>query len=228
MSAPALPRDTARRIAAHFAPAHPLGNRWDYFYTRAKLGSDPLYPGICDALRGTSAPLLDLGCGLGLLAHALQDAGIALPYRGVDVDTGKIRRAQLAATRAGLPDARFDAMDLGRALPRHRGSVALLDVLQFLNPDAQDATLGAAVDMLEPGAKLVLRTGLADGTRRARITRRVDAFSRALGWMHGERERYPSRDALSARFEAAGLRASFEPLYGNTPFNNWRVVAWQA
>jgi hypothetical protein len=30
---------------------------------------------------------------------------------------------------------------------------------------------------------------------------------------------------LRARFEAAGLRAEFEPLYGNTPFNNWRIVA---
>jgi len=31
--------------------------------------------------------------------------------------------------------------------------------------------------------------------------------------------------ALRARFDAAGLQSEFTPLYGNTPFNNWRVVA---
>ena len=78
----------ARAIATAFAPEHPLGNRWDYFYSRSKLGSDPLYPGVCEALRGTTAPLLDLGCGLGLLAHALRADGIDIAYRGVDNDAG--------------------------------------------------------------------------------------------------------------------------------------------
>ena len=35
----------------------------------------------------------------------------------------------------------------------------------------------------------------------------------------------PDADDLRARFERAGLRSTFTPLYGNTPFNNWRVVA---
>ena len=83
----------------------------------------------------------------------------------------------------------------------------------------------AAVAMLAPGARLVIRTGLEDGSRRARITRGVDAFSRMLGWMNAGPRRYPEADALRARFEAAGLRSAFTPLSGNTPFNNWRVVA---
>lgn len=36
---------------------------------------------------------------------------------------------------------------------------------------------------------------------------------------------YPTRDSLQAHLEAAGLRATFAPLYGNTPFNNWLIVA---
>lgn len=70
-----LSRERARAIAAAFLPTRSFRSRWDYHYTRSKLGSDPLYPGICDALRDTTAPLLDLGCGLGLLAHAV--AGVA-------------------------------------------------------------------------------------------------------------------------------------------------------
>jgi SAM-dependent methyltransferase len=219
-----LSRERAKAIATAFLPAHPLGNRWDYYYTRSKLGSDPLYPGICDALRGTRAPVLDLGCGLGLLAHALRADGITLPYRGVDNDAGKIARASAAAARRQLFDVAFETIDLAERLPTHRGSVAILDVLQFIPPDAQWRTLDAAIAMLTPGARLVIRTGLDEIGGRARITRSVDVFSRLLGWMNAGPTRYPNADALRARFAAAGLEAQFTPLYGNTPFNNWRVL----
>jgi SAM-dependent methyltransferase len=220
-----LPREQVRAIAQAFLPDRALGGYWDYWYTRTKLGSDPLYPGVCDALRGTSAPLLDLGCGLGLLAHALRAQGIALDYRGVDNDAGKVARAGRAAARAGLAATAFATIDLAHAYPSHRGSVALLDVLQFIAPAAQARALDAAIAMLEPGAKLVIRTGLADGSGRARVTRAVDVMSRALGWMNAGPSRYPQAEALRARLDAAGLQSEFTPLYGDTPFNNWRVVA---
>ncbi len=219
-----LSRERARAIARAFLPTGRFGSRWDYHYARSKLGSDPLYPGICAALRGSTAPLLDLGCGLGLLAHALRDEGIALAYRGVDNDAGKIARATAAATRRQLADVAFGTVDLARGLPAHRGSVALLDVLQFLAPDAQARTLDAAIAMLTPGARLVMRTGLDETGGRARITRAVDVFSRVLGWMNAGPTRYPNEAALRARFAAAGLQAQFTPLSGNTPFNNWRIV----
>ena len=220
-----LSRGQARTIAQAFLPDRVRDGYWDYWYSRSKLGSDPLYPGVCEALRGTTAPLLDLGCGLGLLAHALRGHGIGLPYRGVDNDAGKIARARMASARAGLQNAGFDVCDLAREYPAHRGSVALLDVLQFISPDAQSRALDAAIAMLVPGAKLVIRTGLADGSGRAHATRAVDVFSRVLGWMNAGPSRYPDAEALRARFEAAGLRYEFTPLYGRTPFNNWRVVA---
>ncbi|HJW47770.1 MAG TPA: methyltransferase domain-containing protein [Lysobacter sp.] len=220
-----MPRESAQAIARAFLPDRVFDSRWDHYYVFAKLGSDPLYPGVCDALRGTVAPVLDLGCGLGLLGHALRAQGIALPYHGVDNDAGKIARAQRAAARSGLREVAFATVDLSREYPAHRGSVAILDVLQFLPPEAQTRALEAAMAMLTPGAKLVIRTGLDDGGRRARITRAVDVFSRVLGWMNAGPSRYPDADDLRARFAAAGLRAEFTPLFGNTPFNNWRVVA---
>ena len=221
-----LPREQVRAIAQAFLPDRPWHGYWDYCYTRAKLGSDPLYPGVCEALRGTTVPLLDLGCGLGLLAHALRAQGIALDYRGVDNDAGKITRARRAASRAGLADAGFATIDLAREYPTHRGSVALLDVLQFIPPDAQARALDAAIAMLVPGAKLVIRTGLADGSGRAHVTHAVDVFSRVMGWMNAGPSRYPDAGELRARFAATGLQVEFTPLYGKTPFNNWRIVAW--
>lgn len=227
MSAASRPvdADTAQAIARHFLPARRFGSRYTYYYTRGKLRSDPLYPGIVDALRGTDAPVLDLGCGLGLLAHTLRADGIALPYRGVDVDAGKIATARDAATRARLRDVGFETVDLAREWPAHRGSVAILDVLQYLTPAAQEATLDAAIAMLVPGARLVIRTGLDDGGRRARFTHFADLVGRLSGWMYSAPRRYPQAGALRAKLEAAGLHVEFVSLRGNTPFNNWRVVA---
>ena len=224
-AAPALDGDAALRIARAFAPARWHGNRTHYFYVRAKLRSDPLYPGVVDALRGTGAPLLDLGCGIGLLAHALRAAGVGMSYRGVDNDARKIAVARRACANAALADASFDCVDLAAGVPAHRGSVAILDVLQFVPPEAQDAILEAAIAMLVPGARLVIRTGLDDGSARARTTRRIDALSRVLGWMNAGPRRYPDADALRDRFAAAGLAAEFTPLHAGTPFNNWRIVA---
>jgi len=220
-----LPRENARRIASAFLPGNLLGSRYHYYYARAKLRSDPLYPGVCEALRGTAAPLLDLGCGLGLLAHALRDAGIGLRYFGVDNDARKIMAARRAALRVGLHDAGFETLDLSGALPPHRGSVAILDVLQFLEPERQLAVIDAVATMLQPGARLVIRTGLDDGSRRARITRATDRLARALGWMNAAPRHYPDPAALRERFQAHGLRSEFVPLSGDTPFNNWRIVA---
>jgi len=225
MTAATMPAGDALRIARAFLPEHWYGNRYHYYYTRAKLRSDPLYPGVIEALRGTTQPVLDLGCGIGLLAHALRASGIGLAYRGVDNDALKIASARRAAQRAGLQGVAFDVVDLAAGMPAHSGSVAILDVLQFVPPDAQDRILDAAIAMIAPGGALVIRTGLDDGSARARTTRRVDALSRMFGWMNAGPKRYPDADALRARFEAAGLRARFDPLYGDTPFNNWRIVA---
>ena len=220
-----LPRDRASGIAhAFLSPGHWFV-RHDYYYAQTKLRTDPLYPSVCDALRDTRAPLLDIGCGLGLLAHALRADGQTMAYRGYDNDAGKIERARGAARRCGLEGVEFGTADLGARLPSHRGSVALLDVMQFVPEDAQVRAVDACIAMLEPGAKLVIRTGLADGSHRAQVTRAVDVFAKVVGWMNAAPIHYPDAEMLRARFDAAGLRSEFMSLRGNTPFNNFRIVA---
>lgn len=224
-SGQALDPAAAGVIAARYRAARWPARRWHFWYALSKLRTDPLYPGVVDALRGTTAPLLDLGCGIGLLAHVLRASGMSLPYRGVDNDGAKVACARSATARGGVEDAMFDVADLAAGVPAHQGSVALLDVLQFVSPHVQDRLLDAAIAMLVPGARLVVRTGLDDGRRRARITRGVDGLSRLVGWMNAGPGRYPDAGALASRLERAGLRARFEPLRGRTPFNNWRIVA---
>ncbi len=220
-----MPRPQALAIARAFLPTHPLGNRYDDYYTRAKLRTDPLYPGVLAALRGTDAPILDLGCGLGLLAHALRADGQRQRYHGVDIDTAKIRRAITIAARSALHGTRFDVVDLGQAWPKHSGSVAILDVLQYLDASMQASLIRSVAKMLSPGAKLVIRSALGDASGRGRTSRVTDVLAHLAGWMQEVPKCYPTRDSLQRQLDAAGLQATFAPLYGNTPFNNWLIVA---
>ena len=225
MSGEPLPREQATAIAEAFLPPHKVLNRWDYHYIRSKLSTDPLYPGVLRALRGSTAPVMDLGCGLGLLAHALRQDGQSMSYYGVDNDADKIGRAVAAAGRTGLAPARFEVVDLAHHLPGHEGSVAILDVLQYLRAPAQRELLENVIAMLTPGARLVIRTGLVDGSRRGLVSRIGDRAANLIGWMQSSPRCYPDADGLRAILEGAGLQATIEPLWGRTPFNNWLVVA---
>jgi predicted RNA methylase len=212
-------------IADAFVESRWPTRRYHYYYVRGKLASDPLYPGVVAALRGCDAPLLDLGCGIGLLAHALRADGQAMRYAGVDFDAGKIAIANTAAMRAKLADVSFATCDLMRERPSHRGSVALLDVLQYLPDAVQERLLDDAIAMLVSESKLVIRSGLQDDNARSRTTRMVDRLANAIGWMRSGPLRYPTRDWFERKLADAGLVAEFRPLHGRTPFNNWLIVA---
>src|SRR5689334_2354153 len=126
-------RDTARMASPYLGvdiANNYLPQRTHYWYVRCKLASDLLYGGVGEALLDTHAPLLDLGCGIGLLAHTLRAQGFTGEYLGVDNDAQKISAARSAAASASLAHVQFECIDLAREeFPAHRGSVALLDVL---------------------------------------------------------------------------------------------------
>jgi SAM-dependent methyltransferase len=221
--------NTARMILSYRAAdisINYLPQRTHYWYSRCKLATDPLYARVGEALRDTADSLLDLGCGIGLLAHTLRRQGFGASYLGVDNDEGKIASARDAASRARLADVTFRAIDLARdAFPPHHGSVALLDVLQFLAPENARKLLANVARCIGPQSRLVIRTGLDRAGARMRFTRAVDTGSRRIGWMNAAPSWYPARDELEALFAEHRLRARFEPLTGLLPFNNWLIVA---
>ena len=176
-------------------------------------------------LRTSSAPLLDLGCGIGLLAHTLRAQGFNADYLGVDNDIQKVAAANTSAARASLGAVRFQCADLANAaLPAHQGSVSVLDVLQFLPQAAANEILERAAACIVPGARLVIRSGLDDADGRTRFTRAVDMLSRGVGWMNATPKHYPARTQLEALLTRCGLTARFTPLHGALPFNNWLIV----
>ncbi|PNS08956.1 class I SAM-dependent methyltransferase [Solilutibacter silvestris] len=209
---------------AYLAPERPF-DRWHANYARWKLARDPLYPGVLPLLRDDPQPLLDLGCGIGLLAHVLRGAGAAQAYRGVDFDAAKIARARDAAIRRQLQDVTFDTADLSLGVPAHRGSVTILDMLQYLPGPLQANVVSGAISCLVPGAQLLIRTGIEDASTRSRITDAVDRIGHRIGWMRSTPQRYPRREVLTAMLESAGLQVEWRPHLGGNLFNNWLVSA---
>lgn len=206
-------------------PQRYLPRRPHYYYARIKLATDPLYVGVGEMLSGRSEPLLDVGCGIGLLAHTLRMQGFKGSYSGVDVDAGKIESARAACARAGLTGLQFDTLDLIRDFPRHRGNVALLDIIQFLPPEAQERVLEHAFASLSPGGILVIRTGLQRTGLRTRFTRSVDRLAKWTRWMNVGPNRYPRREALEEGFARHGMQPTFTPLRARLPFENWMICA---
>ncbi|MGH8173080.1 MAG: class I SAM-dependent methyltransferase, partial [Rhodanobacteraceae bacterium] len=115
--------EIAERIALRFA--------WQSHrsYVRGKLRWDPLFKAVAPLLADSPRPLLDIGCGLGLLGQYLHERGHRAAYRGLDVDGKKIAQARDAAARGGIK-LDFDIASAD-ALPAFCGDVALLDVLHY-------------------------------------------------------------------------------------------------
>jgi 2-polyprenyl-3-methyl-5-hydroxy-6-metoxy-1,4-benzoquinol methylase len=214
--AASLPRKSRRDIAQRFR------GHWLQGYVRGKLRNDPVYASAAAIIAACPAPVLDVGCGPGLLAHYLDACGIDVPYHGVDTDKRKITRAREAAE--GLGQARFEQADCLN-LPEWQGHVILLDVLHYLDGDKQMQLLHAAVPGVAPGASLVIRTVLRDRSWRFRATQAEEAFIRGSRWIRGGVKHYPRSDELLPALQSAGLAVEKRPMFGHTPFNSHLILA---
>jgi SAM-dependent methyltransferase len=192
-------------------------------YVMGKVLTDPLYPAVLEVLRPTREPLLDIGCGMGVLAFYLREGGWQLPCTGVDVDQKKIALAQrLQHQWSGTLD--FRAADVTHGLPQHSGSVTLLDMLQYLPHGAQTEILISAAARVSAEGVLVIRNAMSGGGGRAGVTRVTDMLARWGRWMGTKPKDYPDRAQVSHTLAAHGLHGEFTPLWGRTPFHNWLGV----
>lgn len=205
-----------RQIAARYS------GRWLRGYVRGKLAHDPLYPAVTDELLHTPAPVLDVGCGVGLLLHCLRAAGGRHRYLGIEPDRRKLAQARYAAR--DLRDARFSARS-AQSLPRWRGHVTILDMLHYLDRADQETLLIAAAERTAPGAMLVVRNTLRTSSWRFRCTRLEEGFLFATRWMRFPALHYPTVEELHAPLRVSGLEVTTRPLWGGTPFNGYLTVA---
>jgi 2-polyprenyl-3-methyl-5-hydroxy-6-metoxy-1,4-benzoquinol methylase len=203
--------DVARGIASHF------GSRFLRGYARGKIGSDPAYAAVFD--RVPDMPLLDVGCGIGLLSFYLRERGFRAPIDGVDHDAKKIAAANAIA-------ARYDGLTFRTGDAREPlafcGSVVLLDLLHYFDDPTQARILRNAASCVPPGGAVIVRDALRDGSWRYRVTYAQEWFSRVIRWLKAERLNFPTRATLVEAFEGFAIEET--PLWAATPFNNYLFV----
>lgn len=207
-----------RRVAQLFP------ERWLRMYVAPKLRNDPIFPAAFEVFRDCDGPILDIGCGVGLLGAYLRERGITQRLVGIDCDGRKIRRARQIAERAKYAGLRFlngDARELPAAF---RGNVALLDVLHYLKRDEQTALLRAIQSRLGLGGVLIIRDAPRDRTARFWVTYASELFAQALTWNVSARLNFLSRDVVKSAFATREFECEMRPLWGRTPFNNHLFV----
>lgn len=211
------------------AARHRIANSYDHWlqrrYVISKLAADPAYAATAELVAGRPLPVLDIGCGIGLLGQYLYARGLITHYLGLDNDPRKIEAGLRALRQAGL-EHKLSLRQADGASPQPcHGHVALLDVLHYLPERGQRSLLANAVAHLAPDGRLIVRNVLREPSWRYHVTRASEFFLRASGWMSVGAQHYPSADELRATLEAAGLRVTIRPLHGYMPFDSYLVVA---
>jgi 2-polyprenyl-3-methyl-5-hydroxy-6-metoxy-1,4-benzoquinol methylase len=196
---------------------------WQRGYVRSKLRRDPVYPAAYELLRGSNDPILDIGCGFGLLAFYLRERGCRQPILGLDVDARKIRQGgEIAAGRYREVDLRRH--DVQEPIDAFTGNVALFDVLHYLSPAQQTALLSRLAPCVAPRGLLVVRDCPRDKSARFWMTWLAENFAQLVSWNLNTPLHFPPRERITAVFREAEFECESRPLWGATPFNNQLFV----
>jgi 2-polyprenyl-3-methyl-5-hydroxy-6-metoxy-1,4-benzoquinol methylase len=214
-----LRRNAAEHENACARVAGQFSQRWLRNYVRGKLRRDRIYQAAYELLRSSDSPILDVGCGVGLLAFYLRERACRQPVLGLDVDVRKIRYgAAIAGGRYRDVDLRCH--DVGKTIPDFSGNVALFDVLHYLPPRKQTALLTHLAECVEPGGMLIIRDCPRETRPRYWITWLAEKFAQTISWNLDTTLHFPSRASINDVFGAAEFERESRPLWGVSPFNN--------
>lgn len=190
-------------------------------YANGKAAWDPAYAFVACKLGESPRPLLDIGCGVGLLAAYLRETGFKQPILGIEPDAGKIKVASERVAN-GYPLVEFRVGD-ARSLPEFSGDIVMLDVLHYMDSDSQKTVLEEIAGRIQTGGSALIRTTFRDGSWRYYATLVEEAFVRISGWIRGGRCHFPTREEVLAPFGGPDWKISVKPMWGRTPFNSHLV-----
>lgn len=195
---------------------------WLKRYVRSKLRLDPMYGAVFERLRGSSLPILDLGCGVGILPFYLRQRGLQQPMVGVDWDGERIAVAQQIA-EVGYRNVNFIHQDAQTPI-QFQGHVVILDLLHYMNDEDQRRLLVTVAASIPPGGIAVIRECPRDSSNRFKLTNVMERLARVMRWQKASTINFPTREAIAQPFQARGFTQEILPMWGRTPFNNYLFV----
>ncbi len=199
-------------------------SKWLQGYIAGKLAWDPVFKTAWKIIINRGRPVLDIGCGLGLLGISMRAAGIPFPYRGADPSIWKINKALETMRYFGFEEVAFEVNDaLNTPIPAG-ATVFLVDVLHYLKPADQRKMLERLADAADAGSLVLIRTAFKGVGLRYALTLMQEFWTRISGWIRGGAINFPIRRELLGIFQKRGLKAAVTPLWGNTPFASELIV----
>ena len=190
-------------------------------YVAAKLRSDLTFPAAFELFAASGAAILDVGCGVGLLAAYLRERGCEQPITGVDRDPRKIALAREMAANGTYAAVEFRECDISSNLPPISGHVALFDTLHYLPQSEQTALLRRIAAQLPRDGVVAIRDAVDDASTRFRLTHLGEKFAQLLSWNVATPLDFPTAESIRSAFPAPHFVEAHRPLWGRTPFNNY-------
>ena len=229
-----------RALATDAASLYPARDRYARHFAAGKLKGDPAFAYLLrTGLIPRHARILDLGSGQGVLA-ALLVAARARHGRGewpaewpAPADPARFTGIELMARdveRATLACGVRDEMQFVQGDIRTTGfgaadAVVILDVLHYIDYEAQAGELRRVREALAGGGVLLLRVGDEAPTLRFRLTLAVDRLVMALRGHRFDRLYCKPLTRWIAELEALGFAVAATPMSAGTPFANVLLVA---
>ena len=192
--------------------------RWPrlYYYAIGKIALDPAYPAVAKTLGNSTLPLLDLGCGMGLLAAYLRASGHRAPIVGWDVDEQKIELAKTVLPESSASFRAGDALDFSE----HCGDVVMLDVLHYFNDQDQQRLLSKIAASIAPQGVALIRLALNEPGWRFTATKVEEWLVHCIRWIPMQGENFPIREEVVLPFAKEIFEVEIRPMWGWTPFNS--------
>jgi 2-polyprenyl-6-hydroxyphenyl methylase/3-demethylubiquinone-9 3-methyltransferase len=165
-----------------------------------------------------SGPILDLGCGHGLLTNLLAMGSSERDVLGIDIDADKVEAAK--RTIQGRTNLQFTVVDAAEAPGGPYQAITVGDVFYLIPPDIQRRLIARCFELLAPGGVLLWKSQVRQPRWKYAITYGQEWLMTHLGPTSGHGLYFLNTDESLAALRDAGFRPTALALRSWRPYTD--------